>query len=623
RETTPMINSAVSHWLIEHGTGYDQAIRLLQKNLHGLDDPRQMGPLHNGESLTDKNTNKSRLFDKYLLGRAWLAKGEIVKARKLFDDILVKQKDWAGVYHFLGMMALGEGKADQAIQLFATALAKGGTRQETVNELRVLLRDHYGFEGAPLEYFQAQHQGVIFRDVTEKVGLSGVQASRVAWGDYDNDDDDDLLLDGTRVFNNHLNGGFVEMAQVIPTGLAGANGGVWGDYDNDHFLDIFVTSHGANYLLHNEAGVRFSKTDAWSLNSRRVDNTEAAAWGDVNNDGYLDLYVANYEHGTVMRGQCDQDQLLVNQGGADFKDFGDGIVSEEAMCGRGVSWSDLNGDGWQDLLVANYRLDPNFLWLNQGNGTVIDVAETAGVQGKEVKGAYGHSIGSVSGDLDGDGDFDLFISNLAHPRYIEFSDQSMVLINNSELLPEFADQFSESGIIFDETSADPLLFDVDNDGDLDLYITSVYRNRSSHLYINDGKGGFTDQTWLAGAAVMNGWGAASADYDGDGYLDLLVASPEGVRLLHNEGGSNNWLAIRIDDHNCNRYGVGSKVIINYDRQRQIREITAGRGTGSQDSLTASFGLGTYTGPVSIKVKTLCGDTLQHHLKGPNRVVIID
>ncbi len=622
-ETSPLINSAVSLWLIEHGSGYNHAIRLLQKNLNALDSRRQNPPPHFEESLWAAEIAKNRLYYKYLMARAWLGEGELVKARKLLEDILGEEKNWAGVYHFLGMIAIREGRPDQAIQYLASSLAKGSARQETIKELRLLLNEHNGFEGEPLAYFQARRKGVRFRDVTEEVGLSGIKAARVAWGDYDHDDDNDLLLDGSRLFNNRLNEGFVEMDQLIPAGRGGANGGVWGDYDNDHFLDIFVTSHRGNYLLHNDAGVRFSKTDALSFKSGRAASTEAAAWGDVNNDGYLDLYVANYEHGTVMRGQCSQDQLLVNQGGTSFKETEYGLVSEEAMCGRGVTWSDLNGDGRQDILVSNYRLDPNFLWLNQANGSFVDVAESAGVQGHEVAGDYGHSLGSVSGDLDGDGDFDLFISNLAHPRYLEYSDKSMVLINNGDRMPVFADRFRQAGLGFDETSADPLLFDVDYDGDLDLYITSVYRNRTSHLYINDGRGGFTDQTWLSGAGVMNGWGAASADYDGDGYLDLLVASTEGVRLLHNEGGSHNWLAIRIDDHNCNRYGVGSKVTVNYSRQSQIRELTAGRGSGNQDSLTVSFGLGNYTGPVSVQVHTLCGDIIKRHITELNRIVIIE
>jgi Tfp pilus assembly protein PilF len=625
KKTSPFINGAVALWLIEHEAGYDQVIGLLQKNLQGLAARRLVVPDHFSQSLWQQEISRERHFYNYLLGRAWLAKGKPAKAEEIFVAVIAAQPDWAEPYHFLGLIALGKGRAEQAIQYFRTALAKGSGRPETSRELRVLLADQYGFTGEPLAYFQAHHPEVKFRDVTEMVGLGGVRAERVAWGDYDNDGDDDLLLDGRHLFNNR-NGNFGVVAdQVMPNDLPDANGGVWGDYDNDHWLDIFVTSQQGNYLLHNEAGLRFTRTDVLLLPGNRGAGTEAAAWGDLNNDGYLDLYVANYEQGTVMRGQCGQDQLLVNQNGTGFQESGAtaGVISEEAMCGRGVIWSDLNGDGWQDILVSNYRLDPNFLWLNQGNGSLVDVAETAGVQGHEVDGAYGHSIGSVSGDLDGDGDFDLFTSNLAHPRHIDISDQSMVLINNGESFPKFVDHFSGSGLAFDETSADPLLFDVDNDGDLDLYITSVYRTRPAHLYINDGKGRFVDQTWLSGSGVTNGWGAASADYDGDGRLDLLVASPEGVRLLHNEGGCQNWLAIRVDDHNCNRYGVGGKVLITYGGQSQVREIAAGRGSGSQDALTVHFGLGGYSGPVSVTVKSLCGETMSRRIEGLNRLVTVN
>jgi len=126
---------------------------------------------------------------------------------------------------------------------------------------------------------------------------------------------------------------------------------------------------------------------------------------------------------------------------------------------------------------------------------------------------------------------DLYVSNLAHPRFLDFSDQSQLLFiepGGSE------NRFEKSGIQFEESSADPSFADVDKDGDLDLYITSIYRGRPSHLYRNEGKGWFTDITWLSNNRVTNAWGAAFSDFDNDGDLDLLVASSEGVRLLQNQ-----------------------------------------------------------------------------------------
>lgn len=625
QENHPLLNGAVAQWLLDNATDSAQAIRLLQINLRGLEAHRRERPPLFSAALWQREVESERMFYKYLLGRAWLDQGETAKAGELLREVIAVRPEWPAPYHFLGMSARASGQKDLAIDYFRAALAKGSVRPETSRQLRLLLTERYGFSGEPLAYFQGQSAGPRFRDRTEAAGLGGIRAERVAWGDYDQDGDDDLLLDGTRLYTNQGVSGFVAApSQLIPADLPAGNGGVWGDYDNDGFLDLFVTSHQGNQLLHNEGGVRFARAVAWPDSAGRPAATEAAAWGDLNNDGFLDLYVANYEQGAVLRGQCGQDQLFINRAGHTLTESSGavGVVSEEGMCGRGVLWSDLNGDGWQDILVANYRLDPNFLWLNQGDGSVVEIAEAAGVQGHEEEGAYGHSIGSVSGDLDGDGDFDVFTTNLAHPRYLEFSDQSMVLINNGERWPLFTDRMATAGLSFEETNSDPLLFDVDLDGDLDLYVTSIYPNRSSHLYLNDGQGVFTDRTWLAGAGVLNGWGAATTDYDGDGYPDLLVASSEGVRLLHNEGGSNNWLAVRIEDRQCNRFGVGAKVTVSYGAQSQVREITAGRGTGSQDSLTVPFGLENYAGPVEVAAKTLCGETLRTRTTELNRVLLL-
>ncbi len=624
RPESLLIRGAAAHWLLEQEIGYAYAAELLKENLRALEDYRATRPPHFSPALWEEQVEEKRAFYRYLLGRAWLGVGEAGKAAVLLDEVLGDRRDWPGVYHFRGLSSIRLGQIAQAVNFLRMALGAGSVRPETERLLSDLLRDHYGFSGEPLAYFQRRESGVSFREVSGELGLDGVKALRAAWGDYDNDGDDDLLLDGLRLFTNMGAAGFVESDRLIPSGLGPASGGVWGDYDNDRFLDIAVTARGGSFLLHNEAGEGFTRVELPAPAALFPVNPEAAAWGELNNDGYLDLYLANYEHGRVMRGQCGRDRLLVNQGGRGFRDVTVvvGAVSDEDMCGRGVLWTDLNGDGRQEIVVANYRLDPNFLWFNEGGGNLRDVAEAAGVRGHEVEGAYGHSIGSAAGDLNGDLALDLFVSNLAHPRYIEFSDRSMVLINRDDRTLSFTDLYPESGLAFDETSADPLLFDADNDGDLDLYITSVYRNRSSHLYLNDGRGRFSDRTWLAGAGVENGWGAAAADYDGDGYLDLLVASSDGVRLLHNESGGGNWLAFKIDDSRCNRYGVGSQVLIDYDGQRKVREISAGRGTGSQDSLTAHFGLGDYYGPVEIRLNTLCGDNLQVTVEEPNRLVVI-
>ena len=624
RETHYQLNGAVAFWLIEHHIDYDRALALLDRTLQLLQDAPSRKTEDGNTTISQDERAGQYLYYHYLQGRAWLAKGDSAKALEILEAAAGPPTVDPEPFHFLGLAALAEGRSEQAMTAFYHSLVRGGRRPETIAEVKILLAENDDYLGEPREYFRDLYPGPVFQDTTEKAGLAGVKAERAAWGDYDNDGDDDLLLDGSRLFPNQGNGVFGPV-ELLPGGGLGITGAVWGDYDNDGFVDIFVTARRKNRLLHNLNGTGFIEADEFLPSSEDIGNSEAAAWGDLNNDGFLDLYVANYEQGKVLRAQCGRDRLYLNRQGRGFVESSQevGAVSEEPMCGRGVVWSDLNGDGRQDILVTNYRLDPNFLWLNRGDGSVTDAAESTGVQGDEAYGAYGHSIGVVSGDLDGDGDLDLYITNLAHPRYLEFSDRSMLLINNGDPLPVFANRFAGSGIPFEETGSDPVLFDVDNDGDLDLYVTSVYPNRSSHLYINDGKGKFSDRTWLAGAGVANGWGAAISDYDNDGYPDLLVASREGVRLLHNRGGENNWLSVALDDQSCNRQGVGDRIILTCNGQSLVREVTAGRGTGSQDSLKINFGLGKCRGPAVIRVNTLCGGSITREITTVNRQLIFD
>jgi len=155
------------------------------------------------------------------------------------------------------------------------------------------------------------------------------------------------------------------------------------------------------------------------------------------------------------------------------------------------------------------------------------------MEGTYVEGWYGHTIGSEWGDFDNDGDLDLICANLAHPRYIKFSDMTQLFVNDLKK-NRFYDIRESAGITYDECHSDPSWGDVNGDGYLDLFITSIYPNRISYLYMNNGDKTFSDITYLAGVRTFNSWGAAFSDYDNDGDIDLLVCSDEGIHLFRND-----------------------------------------------------------------------------------------
>jgi tetratricopeptide (TPR) repeat protein len=620
------VNMGIARWLIKEDQQPEKAIQLLKESIQIANTQPEKIPPYFDAALWQAEQKKEKNYMHYLLGRAFFNAGQMDQAFDELTYVADENKQCSGTYHYLGRIGESREKYDAAIGYYRKALEIDDRPADTETYLSNLLTEYRGYRGEPAKYFSRQTDTITFTDVTAAAGLAETPAKRVAWGDFNRDGFADLLLDGRMLFQNNRDGTFTDVSAAV--GLKAVkrlNGGIWADYDNDGDPDIFIISHAENYLLENKgAGEFVNITDRAFGGPLSKKRTEAAAWGDMDNDGLLDLYVANYERSGVMRALGTPDQLFRNNGDGTFSEvtIKAGIRSDEAMCGRGVTWTDINADGRQDIVVANYRLDPNFLWINDREGGFTDKADFFNIRGNMTEGAFGHSIGPASGDLDNDGDLDLVIPNLAHPRYIQFSDKTMVLVNKGAPTFEFVNRYHESGLFFEETNSDPALADVDNDGDLDLYITSIYSGRNAHLYLNDGTGAFVDATWLSGTRIENGWGAAFADFNNDGFSDLMVASSDGVTLLRNNGNVNHWVKVAIDDSRCHRSGIGSIVRISYDGNTQMREMACGRGTGSQDGPAVIFGLGRYNGPVRINVRTLCGDQLETCVEGPDQTVLM-
>ncbi|MBP7205590.1 MAG: VCBS repeat-containing protein [Candidatus Cloacimonetes bacterium] len=474
----------------------------------------------------------------------------------------------------------------------------------------------------------AGYRGIVF----EEHPFGDNRYTRVAIGDYDNDGFNDLLFNGNSLYRNLSGRDFMAVGDSLNLSQLASSGGLWADFNCDGLLDLAAISHNSDSLgdalMKNQDGLRFVKVNerAGDIDDRCP--TEGAAWIDPGHTGCPSLYVANYEKWQVRAGYPDyywqNDRGYFSDASKAMGFRAPAYTDDPGLAGRGVAPADYDNDGTQEILVTNYRLNRNFCW-DLRDSTFADVAALNGLSGKYKDGYYGHSIGADWGDYDNDGDLDLFIANLAHPRYIEISDVSQLLRNDGRSCRvidadtlwywQFTDVTREAGITYDELHSDPLWLDADNDGWLDLFVTSVYANDRSYLYRNNGNGTFTDITFLAGARVFNGWGNATADLDRDGFTDLVVGSGNGTKILFNRTRSKNgsvfvkpvWEGgevILLTDPtqfslhpNSPAFGTRVKVeLLNKDggRHSLIRELSSAKGTTSQSSQELHFGLGDAT-----------------------------
>ena len=500
-------------------------------------------------------------------------------------------------------------KEEMAFSTLLECAKKGDRKSNWSSKADSLLKDIYKNLTTSDENFIEfccvwdNYKGSKFVDYTNNAGLSNIKAGRVAWGDYNNDGYEDILFDGKRLFKNTGKSTFVEVTEEVGIAKNLTTGGVWADFNRDGWLDFFAASSSSSKedkLMKNIEGKKFLDiTDATPVADTL--QTEGAAWGDINGDLLPDLYLANYQRWQVL--EDEPDFLFLNLGNGKFKD----VTREmniippfgQNQAGRGVNWGDYNNDGFLDIFVSNYRLDKNFLWQNKAGDDFQNVAFSKGVEGNYVDGWFGHTIGSDWGDFDNDGDLDLLTANLAHPRYIEFSDKTM-LYENIKAGKIFSDIRVRAGITYDECHSDPTWFDANGDGYLDLYITSIYSDRRSYLYQNNGDKTFADITYLSNTGVTNGWGAAASDFDNDGDLDLLVCSGEGIHLFKNETKINHWLKVKVVDINNFTSPIGSRVYANQKDISQMREISGGKGTTNQNSMTQYFAFPDY-GKVKLKI----------------------
>jgi hypothetical protein len=517
-----------------------------------------------------------------------------------------------------------------------------------------------------------------FVDVTSQSGLDFVHVNGAKGGlllpevigsggalfDYDNDGDlDAFLVQGagpSALFRNELtikpdgtrSLRFTDVTKASGIVAAGSGmGAATGDFDNDGWIDLYVTKLGSNQLFRNNGNGTFTDVTAkagaddprWST---------SATFFDYDRDGWLDLFVVNYVNFRAdmkrncfsagsARDYCNPvvydpapDKLLHNNRDGTFSDMSSrSVIGRAPGRGLGVLASDFNGDGWTDLYVANDG-DANQLWTNaRGSGSFVDDALLAGVAVNRAGQPQG-SMGIDVGDVDRDGDDDLFVTNLDN-------EGNTLYLNVGSGL--FEDRTSEFGLFkLGFTGFGTRFVDYDNDGWLDLVVVNgAVRHLSSQLqkgdpyplkqrsqlFRNDRGRKFVDVSDSAGppfALLQVARGAATGDLDNDGDVDLVVINNSGpARVLLNEAGSRrHWIGFRAIDTRYKRDAVQARVSRGGQRGAAKRVQTDGSYCVASDPRVL-FGLGSEGGAQTVRVQWAGGQVEEFRDLAVDRYYVLE
>jgi len=479
-------------------------------------------------------------------------------------------------------------------------------------------------------------------DVTKEFIIE-TTGSGVAFIDYDNDGLPDIFVvsgDGgtNRMYHNEGHGHFREVTDALGLHSSGWGQGVCaGDFDNDGFTDLFVTYWGANRLYRNIQGKRFEDvTTQAHLTQDRTRYNTGCAFLDIDGDGHLDLFVANYlkfDPATTpkpganpycfYRGlpvNCgprglpfDRNILYRNNGDGTFTDISDssGIAEPEGHYALSVLAGDFNEDGLPDIYVACDQT-PSLLYMNQGHGKFEEEGVLRGValdqNGKAMSG-----MGVDAADYTGEGHLGIFRTNFSDENETLYRDRGD---GNFDEVTLSAGMGRNTRFVGWGTG----FFDFDNDGWKDLLLVNghvfpeleklhidIHFKDRAILYHNLGNGAFKDISEQAGPGILerhSSRGAAFADYDNDGAVEVLVNNqgepPSLLKQAQQPPG--HWIILQLTGSKSNRSAIGARVKVTSGSHSQVSEVRSGGSYLSQNDLRLHFGLGTATQADKIEVR---------------------
>jgi hypothetical protein len=469
-----------------------------------------------------------------------------------------------------------------------------------------------------------------FRDVAPQAGLNSFStAGGVIVDDFENNGRFDVVVSSFNAceplhyYHNNGDGTFTE--QGAKAGLSEELGGlniIQTDYNNDGCIDILVLRGGWEFgqrksLLRNNCNGTFTDVTAASGLDQPTES-QTAVWVDINNDGWLDLFVGNEDAPA---------QLFLNKGDGTFEDISHAAHVDRVMFSKGVAAADYDNDGWPDLYVSNFNGN-NFLYHNNHDNTFTEVAEHAGVPGS------GRSFATWFFDYDNDGWPDLFVTSY-FTSLEETARTYLGLPHNAATLKlyknlgngTFRDVTAEVGLdkVFMPMGAN--FGDIDNDGFLDIFLgngTPSYVSLvPSVLFRNhDGKY-FVDVTNSSGTGEWHkGHAVAFADLDNRGDEDIVFevggvtpADSHALRLFENPGHGNDWISLKLVGVQTNRAAIGARIKVAVENEgheaRSIYRTVGSGGSFGASPLTQHIGLGKSARIVQLVVWWPTSKTFQH------------